>query len=70
MPPDVSNELPQNLLVNLDPSTPSTTLAFVVPTAKPLLVQFVIKKSHDVSFKIGKTLLTSVEYVVYVDPGV
>ena len=49
MPPDTSNGLPPNLLMNIDPSSPSTTIAFVVPSTKPRHVRLVIKTGDSAS---------------------
>jgi len=69
MPPDTPNGLPPNLLMNIDPFSPSTTIAFVVPSAKPRLVHLVIKKTGDSSFTIGKSVRKAVEYSVHVKLG-
>jgi hypothetical protein len=69
LPPDVSNGLPPNLLLNFAPSTPSTTLSFVVPTAKPRLVSVSIKPAGEVPFSVGGTSRKAVDYVLHVELG-
>ena len=39
LPPDVSNGLPPNLLLNINPSTPETKISYVVPGAQPRLIR-------------------------------
>jgi hypothetical protein len=68
-PPDVSNRLPPNLLLNFAPSTPSTTLSFVVPTAKPRLVSVSIKAAGEAPFSVGGTSRKAVDYVLRVELG-
>jgi hypothetical protein len=69
LPPDVSNGLPPNLLLNFAPSTPRTTLSFVAPTARPRLVSVSIKPAGEVPFSIGRTSRKAVDYVLHVELG-
>jgi hypothetical protein len=69
LPPDVSNGLPPNLLMNIVPSNPETRLAFVAPTAKPRLIYVSIKPAGKVLFTIGGTRRTAVDYVLHVELG-
>lgn len=69
MPPDTSNGLPPNLLMNMDPSSPLTTIAFVAPGSKARLVHLVIKKAGDANFTVGKQTRKAVDYSVHVDLG-
>lgn len=69
LPPDISNGLPPNLLMNLLPSTPETTLSFVAPTDKPRLIHVSIKPAGEVSFKIGGTLRKATDFVLHVEIG-
>jgi hypothetical protein len=55
LPPDVSNGLPPNLLLNILPSTRETKLSFVAPTAKPRLISVSIKPLREVPFSVGGT---------------
>jgi hypothetical protein len=63
LPPDVSNGLPPNLLMNVLPSTPETRISFVAPTAKPRLVHVSIKPVRELPFTVGDTPRKAVEYV-------
>jgi hypothetical protein len=69
LPPDVSNGLPPNLLLNFAPSTARTTLSFVAPTAKPRLVSVSIKPAGEVPFRVGGTARKAVDYVLHVELG-
>ena len=69
LPPDVSNGLPPNLLLNILPSTPVTTISFVAPTAKPRLIHISIKPVGEVGFTIGGTPRKAVNYVLHVELG-
>jgi hypothetical protein len=69
LPPDVSNGLPPNLLMNVLPSTPETKLSFVAPTEKPRLIHVSIKAAGEVSFTIGGTKRKAVDFLLHVELG-
>jgi hypothetical protein len=69
LPPDVSNGLPPNLLMNILPSVPETRLSFVAPTAKPRLIHVSIKPAGEVPFTIGDTPRKAIDYVLHVELG-
>jgi hypothetical protein len=69
LPPDVSNGLPPNLLLNILPSTRETKLSFVAPTAKPRLISVSIKPSGEVPFSVGGTARNAIDYVLHVELG-
>jgi hypothetical protein len=69
LPPDVSNGLPPNLLMNILPSTPETKLSFVAPTAKPRLIHVSIKPAGEVPFTIGDSRRKAIDYVLHVELG-
>jgi len=69
LPPDVSNGLPPNLLMNLLPSIPETKLSFVAPTEKPRLIHISIKPAGNVSFTIGGIKRKAIDYVLHVELG-
>ncbi len=69
LPPDLSNGLPPNLLMNILPSTPETKLAFVIPTEKPRLIHVSIKPAGEVPFTIGDTPRKAIDYVLHVELG-
>lgn len=69
LPPDVSNGLPPNLLMNILPSAPETKLSFVAPMAKPRLIQVSIKPIGEVPFTIGGTARKAIDYRLHVELG-
>ncbi len=69
LPPDTSNGLPPNLLLNLLPSTPETKLSFVAPTTKPRLISVSVKPAGDVPFSVGGHSRKAVDYVLHVELG-
>jgi hypothetical protein len=69
LPPDVSNGLPPNLLLDILPSTSETKLSFVAPTAKPRLISGSIKPAGEVPFSVGGTSRKAVDYVLHVQLG-
>ena len=69
LPPDISNGLPPNLLLNFLPSTPETKLSFVAPTTKPRLISVSIKPAGEVPFSVGGTSRKAVDYVLHVELG-
>jgi hypothetical protein len=69
LPPDVSNGLPPNLLMNVLPSTPETKLSFVAPTEKPRLIHVSIKPASEVPFMIGGTKRKAVDFLLHVELG-
>jgi hypothetical protein len=69
LPPDISNGLPPNLLLNFLPSTPGTKVSFVAPTTKPRLISVSIKPVGEVPFSVGGTSRKAVDYVLHVELG-
>jgi hypothetical protein len=69
LPPDVSNGLPPNLLLNVLPSAPETRLSFVAPTKKPRLIHVSIKPSGEVPFTIGGTRRMATDFVLHPELG-
>ncbi|MFL6416419.1 MAG: hypothetical protein ACJ74Y_12215, partial [Bryobacteraceae bacterium] len=69
LPPDVSNGLPPNLLMNILPSVPETKLSFVAPTEKPRLIQVSIKPAREVAFTIGGSKRKAVDFVLHPELG-
>ena len=69
IPPDLSNGLPPNLLMNVLPSTPETKLSFVAPTEKPRLIHISVKPAGEVPFTIGGTKRKAVDFVLHVELG-
>lgn len=69
LPPDVSNGLPPNLLMNIPPTVPETKLAFIAPTEKPRLIQVSIKPVGEVPFRIGDTKRKAMDFVLHAELG-
>lgn len=69
LPPDLSNGLPPNLLMNLLPSTPETKLSFLAPSEKPRLIHVSIKPAGEVPFRIGDTRRKAIDYVLHIELG-
>jgi len=69
LPPDVSNGLPPNLLMNILPSAPETRLSFVAPGEKPRLIHVLIKPAGEVPFTIGGTQRHAIDFVLHVELG-
>jgi hypothetical protein len=69
LPPDVSNGLPPNLLLNILPSTPETKLSFVAPITKPRLISVTVKPAGEVPFSVGGTPRRAIDYVLHVELG-
>ncbi len=69
LPPDVSNGLPPNLLLNILPGTPETKISYVAPGAKPRLIHISIKPAGNLSFKVGGMRRTATDFVLHVEFG-
>jgi len=69
LPPDISNGLPPNLLMNVLPTKPETKLSFVAPTEKPRLIHVSVKPAGEVRFIIGGTQRKAVDFVLHVELG-
>jgi hypothetical protein len=69
LPPDVSNGLPPNLLMNVLPTKPETKLSFVAPTEKPRLIHVSVKPAGEVPFMIGGTKRKAVNFLLHVELG-
>ena len=69
LPPDVSNGLPPNLLMNVLPSSPETRISFVAPTPKPRIIHVSIKPAGKAPFTVGGTPRKAIDYVLHVELG-
>ena len=69
LPPDISNGLPPNLLLNIRPGTPETKLSFVVPGSKPRLIHVSVKPAGLVPFIIGGVRKNATDFVLHVELG-
>jgi hypothetical protein len=69
LPPDVSNGLPPNLLLNILPSTPETKISYVAPGAKPRLIHLSIKPAGALAFRVGAMWRTATDFTLHVELG-
>ena len=69
LPPDVSNGLPPNLLLNILPATPETKISYVAPGTKPRLIHVSIKPVGTRTFAVGGLRRTATDFVLHVEFG-
>jgi hypothetical protein len=69
LPPDVSNGLPPNLLLNILPSTAETKIAYVVPGAKPRVVHLSIRPTGFLPFTVGSLHRQATDFTIHVELG-
>ncbi len=69
LPPDVSNGLPPNLLLNILPSTPETKISYVAPGTKPRLIHLSIKPTGTLPFRVGGMRRTAADFTIHVELG-
>ena len=69
LPPDVSNGLPPNLLLNVSPTTPETRISFVAPGAKPRLIHLSIRPVGNLTLKVGHLRRTATDFDLHVELG-
>jgi hypothetical protein len=69
LPPDVSNGLPPNLLLNILPSTAETKIAYVVPGAKPRVVHLSIRPTGVLPFTVGSLHRQATDFTIHVELG-
>ncbi len=69
LPPDVSNGLPPNLLLNIRPSTPETKIAYLVPGKKPRLIHVSIKPEGTLPFRVGPFRRNATDFTLHVELG-
>jgi hypothetical protein len=69
LPPDVSNGLPPNLLLNILPSTPETKVSYVAPGKKARLVHISIKPTGSLPFSIGGWSRKATDFTLHVELG-
>ncbi|HTF66063.1 MAG TPA: hypothetical protein VK638_25590 [Edaphobacter sp.] len=65
LPPDVSNGLPPNLLLNVLSSAAETEVSFVAPSEKPRLIHVSIKPVGELPFTIGGTKRKATDFVLH-----
>jgi hypothetical protein len=69
LPPDLSNGLPPNLLLNILPSTPETKVSYLVPGKKPRLIHVAIRPSGTLPFRIGALRRKATDFTLHVELG-
>lgn len=69
LPPDVSNGLPPNILMNVLASVPETKISYVAPTSKPRLIHLSIKPVGDLPFTVGGVHRKATDFLVHVELG-
>ena len=69
LPPDVSNGLPPNLLLNILPSTPETKISYVAPGKKPRLIHISIKPTGSLPFRVGGLRRSATDFTLHVELG-
>ena len=69
LPPDVSNGLPPNLLLNILPSTPETKVAYIVPGSKPRLIHISIKPVGTLPLQVGGLRRIATDFALHVELG-
>ena len=68
-PPDVSNGLPPNLLLNILPTAAETKISYVVPGTKPRLVHLSIKPTGSLPFTVGGMRRKATDFTIHVELG-
>jgi hypothetical protein len=69
LPPDVSNGLPPNLLLNILPTTPETKVAYIAPGKKARLVHISIKPTGTLFFRVGALRRKATDFTLHVELG-
>ena len=69
MPPDVSNGLPPNLLLNLLPTTPETKISYVAAGEKPRVVRISIKPAGTLPFSVGSMRRKATDFTLHFELG-
>lgn len=69
LPSDLANGMPPNLLLNILPSTPETTVSYVAPGSKPRLIHISIKPTGTLPFRIGGMRRKATEFTLHVELG-
>ena len=69
LPPDVSNGLAPNLLLNILPSTPETKVTYLVPGKKPRIIRLSIKPMGTLTFEVGGFRRRATDFALHVELG-
>ncbi len=69
LPPDTSNGMVFNLMMNIPPKTTETKIAMVTQTGKGRLVHLSIKPDGEEPFTVGGARRTAVVYRIHIELG-
>lgn len=69
LPPDLSNGLPPNLMLNILPSVAETKISYLAPGTKSRLIQLSIKPEGTASFKVGGMRRTANVFLIHLELG-
>ena len=69
LPPDVSNGLPPNLLLNIPSGTPETKIAYIAPGKKARVIHLSIKPTGTQSFRVGAFRRKATDFTIHVELG-
>jgi hypothetical protein len=69
LPPDVSNGLPPNLILNISPSVAETKISYIAPGKKPRLIHLSIRPSGSQPFRIGSFRRKATDFTLHVELG-
>jgi hypothetical protein len=69
LPPDVSNGLPPNLLLNILPTTPETKVAYIAPGKKARLIHLSIRPMGTLPFRVGAFRRKATDFTLHVELG-
>ena len=69
LPPDLANGLLLNILKNIRPDAPKTTLSYLAATPKPRLVKLVITPQSEEPFSVAGARYRAMHYVIKVELG-
>ena len=69
LPPDTSNGMIFNLMMNIPPKTTETKLAMVAQTGKGRLVHLSIKPDGEESFTVGGARRMAITYRIHIELG-
>ena len=69
IPADLANGLPPNLLLDIPPSIPVTTVSYLIATSKPRLIHITMKPADEVHFLVGGVPRKAIDYSLHIELG-
>ena len=69
LPPDLANGIVSNILENIPPHTPETTVSMVVATPKPRIVKLVMSPRGEDPFSVFGSSHQAIHYEIKIDLG-